>query len=95
VVLSNPSTNQIKIGLDLGIKSGTVRGTEFTGNPKTYKVIFTNAYSNDEYSINITGEDSRNYTYQNKTSNSFVINTNSNTSFTNQVDWTTIKYGEQ
>jgi hypothetical protein len=76
VTLSNPSTNQIKIG-------------------KTYKVIFTNAYSNDEYSINITGEDSRNYTYQNKTSSSFVINTNSNTSFTNQVDWVTIKYGEQ
>lgn len=95
VTLSNPSTNQIKIGLDLGIKSGTVRGTEFSGNPKTYKVIFTNAYSNDEYSINITGEDSRNYTYQNKTSSSFVINTNSNTSFTNQVDWVTIKYGEQ
>ena len=95
VVLSNPSTNQIKIGLDLGIKSGTVRGTEFSGNPKTYKVIFTNAYSNDEYSINITGEDSRNYTYQNKTSSSFVINTNSNTPFTNQVDWVTIKYGEQ
>ena len=95
VTLSNPSTNQIKIGLDLGIKSGTVRGTEFSGNPKTYKVIFTNAYSNDEYSINITGEDSRNYTYQNKTSSSFVINTNANTSFTSQVDWVTIKYGEQ
>ncbi len=95
VVLSSPSTNQIKIDLDLGIKAGTVRGTEFSGNPKTYKVIFTNAYSNDEYSINITGGANRTYTYQDKTTASFVINTNANSSFTDFVDWTTIKHSEQ
>ncbi len=95
VVLSNPSTNQIKVGLDLGIKSGSVRGTEFTGNPKTYKVTFTTPYSNDEYSINITGEKNRTYTYENKTAASFVINANADTSFTEEVDWITIKYGEQ
>ena len=95
VVLSNPSTNQIKVGLDLGIKSGTIRGTEFTGNPKTCKIIFTTAYSDTDYSINITGGANRTYTYQDKTTASFVINTNANSSFTNQVDWVTIKYGEQ
>ncbi len=95
VVLSNPSTNQIKLGLDLGIKSGVVRGTDFTGNPKTYKVIFTTPYTNNEYSINITGISNRNYTYQDKTNASFVINTNANSSFTEEVDWVTIKYGEQ
>ena len=95
VTLSNPSTNQIKIGLDLGIKSGIVRGTEFSGNPKTYKVIFTTAYNNDEYSININGVSNRVYTYQNKTAVGFVINTNSDVSFTNEVDWVTIKHGEQ
>tara|TARA_S200002703_G_scaffold24300_2_gene21100 strand:+ start:7416 stop:11396 length:3981 start_codon:yes stop_codon:yes gene_type:complete len=95
VVLSNPSTNQIKVGLDLGIKSGFARGTDFTGNPKTYKVIFTTAYSDTNYSINITGVVNRNYTFQDKTASSFVINTNANTPFTDIVDWTTIKYGEQ
>lgn len=64
VVLSNPSINQIKVGLDLGIKSGFARGTDFTGNPKTYKVIFTTAYSDTNYSINITGVVNRNYTFK-------------------------------
>ena len=95
VVLSNPSANQVKIGLDLGIKSGFVSGIDFTGNPKTYKVIFTTPYSNTDYSINITGVVNRNYTFQDKTAASFVINANANTSFTDIVDWTTIKYGEQ
>lgn len=95
VVLSNPSTNQIKVGLDLGIKSGSVRGTEFTGNPKTYKVIFTTPYPDTDYSINITGSINRNFTFESKTAASFIINSNSNTAFSDNVDWTTIKYGEQ
>jgi hypothetical protein len=95
VVLSNPSTNQIKIDLDLGIKAGTVRGPQFTGNPKTYIVTFTTPYSSIFYSINITGESSRSYTFESKTSAGFVINTNANSSFTDFVDWTTIKHSEQ
>jgi hypothetical protein len=95
VVLSSPSTNQIKIDLDLGIKAGTVRGPQFTGNPKTYIVTFTTPYSGILYSINITGESSRSYTFESKTSAGFVINTNTNSSFTDFVDWTTIKHSEQ
>ena len=95
VVLSSPSTNQIKIDLDLGIKAGTVRGPQFTGNPKTYIVTFTTPYSSIFYSINITGESNRSYTFESKTSAGFVINTNANSSFTNFVDWTTIKHSEQ
>ena len=95
VVLSSPSTNQIKIDLDLGIKAGTVRGPQFTGNPKTYIVTFTTPYSSIFYSINITGEASRSYTFESKTSAGFVINTNANSSFTDFVDWTTIKHSEQ
>ena len=95
VVLSSPSTNQIKIDLDLGIKAGTVRGPQFTGNPKTYIVTFTTPYSSIFYSINITGESSRSYTFESKTSAGFVINTNANSSFTTFVDWTTIKHSEQ
>ena len=95
VVLSSPSTNQIKIDLDLGIKAGTVRGPQFTGNPKTYIVTFTTPYSSIFYSINITGESNRSYTFESKTSAGFVINTNANSSFTTFVDWTTIKHSEQ
>ena len=95
VVLSSPSTNQIKIDLDLGIKAGTVRGPQFTGNPKTYIVTFTTPYSSIFYSINITGGSSRSYTFESKTSAGFVINTNANSSFTDFVDWTTIKHSEQ
>ena len=95
VVLSSPSTNQIKIDLDLGIKAGTVRGPQFTGNPKTYIVTFTTPYSSIFYSINITGESNRSYTFESKTSAGFVINTNANSSFTDFVDWATIKHSEQ
>ena len=95
VVLSNPSANQIKLGLDLGIKSGTVRGVDFTGTPLTLKVTFTTPYPDSDYSVSITGSVNRNFTFQSKTAASFIINANSSTSFSDDVDWSTIKYGEQ
>jgi hypothetical protein len=95
VVLSNPSTNQVKIGLDLGIKSGTVRGTDFTGSPLTIKVTFTTPYPDTDYSVNVTGSINRNFTFESKTAASFIISSNSSTSFSDDVDWFTIKYGEQ
>jgi hypothetical protein len=95
VVLSNPSANQIKLGLDLGIKSGTVRGVDFTGTPLTIKVTFTTPYPDTDYSVNVTGSINRNFTFESKTAASFIISSNSSTSFSDDVDWFTIKYGEQ
>lgn len=79
--------------IGLTIKAGTVSNTSFTGNPKTYQVTFSTPYSNN-YSISITGSDARTFTYESKTVNGFIINTNSNTSLTGDVDWQTIRNGE-
>jgi len=78
----------------LGLKSNTVAGTSFTGNPKIFDVVFVTAYPNTNYSIQITGGISRTFTYANKTTTGFRINSNANPSFTENVDWVTKSYGE-
>jgi hypothetical protein len=76
-------------------KSGIASGSQFAGNPKKYTVNFTNPFETDlGYAITITGESSRTYTIETKVSGSFVINTNSNTAFTNNVYWIASKIGE-
>jgi hypothetical protein len=88
----NNTTDTVTIGLRQ--KAGTVAGASFTGNPKKYTVTFTNAYPNTNYSIQITGAVNRSFTYESKSTTGFVINTNANTTFTENVDWFTIGFGE-
>jgi hypothetical protein len=86
------STTNTTIGLK--IKSNSVAGTSFAGNPKVYDVTFTTAYPNTNYSIQITGGVNRTFTYENKTTTGFRINSNANLAFTENVDWVTTAYGE-
>lgn len=88
----NGTTSTTTIGLST--KAGSVAGTSFAGNPKKYTVTFTTAYPNTNYSIQITGGVNRTFTYESKATTGFVINANSNTSFTENVDWVTIGIGE-
>lgn len=85
-------TNNVSIGLKT--KTGTILGSSFTGNPKTYDVIFTTPYPNVNYTISITGGVNRTFTYENKTITGFKINANANFAFTENVDWQTITIGE-
>jgi len=92
VVVSDDSDWKIIGGLGnaiLGteIKSGEVVNSSFTGNPKNTVVSFSPAFPNTNYSVVITGGDARSWTVENKTTSSFVINSNSNTSLENSVYW--------
>ena len=81
-------------GFTTGIKAGTVAGASFSGNPKKFTVTFTSAYPNTNYSITITGAINRSFTWESKLANGFTINSNANTSFTEDVNWITMSYGE-
>jgi hypothetical protein len=72
------------------IKSGTLNGILFGGSPLTASVSLPTPFSGDLYSITITGVDPRTWSTQDKTANSFVINSNSNLSFSGDVGWQAI-----
>ena len=76
------------------IKSGIVAGTSFGGNPQTSSITFGNPFIDNNYSITVTGENSRTWTIQSKVSGSFMINSNSNISFTENVFWQALTTGE-
>jgi len=91
---TNVSGGTVTTTIGLRTKAGSVGGSSFTGNPKTFDVVFTTAYQNTSYSINITGGINRTFAYENKTTTGFRINSNANLAFTENVDWQTIAYGE-
>jgi hypothetical protein len=75
-------------------KAGIVAAGSFAGNPKKATVTFSSAMANTNYTIGITGQDSRAWSYESKTINGFVINANSNTALTGEVSWQVISNGE-
>ena len=77
-----------------GRKAGVVPAVSFTGNPKIYAIVFLNAYVDASYSIDISGVDSRSWSYSNKTATGFTINSNANLVLTGEVSWKTIRTGE-
>lgn len=78
-----------------GIKAGQVNASSFSGSPLLYQVTFGTAYPNTNYSIAISAEDARLFTYQNKTASGFKISANSATPLTSEVSWMTMVTGEQ
>ena len=72
----------------LGIRSGRV--TSFSGNPKKATVTFSSTLGTTDYSIGITGDVSRTWTYESKTATGFVINSNANTAISGEVSWQAI-----
>lgn len=78
----------------LKMKSGIANASGFTGNPKIFAVNFTTPFVDNNYSISITGEDSRSWSVDSKTSSGFTINANANPTFGGDVYWQAIKVGE-
>lgn len=81
-------------GGGLSTKSGIVSGASFAGSPKTFDVLFAAAFSDTNYSILITGADSRSWTYSNKATTGFTINANASQTISGEVSWAAIQNGE-
>lgn len=77
------------------IKSGTVAGSSFAGNPKTAAVAFGTAFPNTSYQIIILSDTNRAWTWSSKATSGFTINANANQGFAaGHVDWFAISTGE-
>jgi hypothetical protein len=69
------------------VKGGYVSSGSFTGTPKIATVTFGSAFSDNNYTVTVTGEDVRVWSVESKTAAGFTINTNSNVALTNSVYW--------
>jgi len=78
----------------IAMKSGIVRANQFSGEPLTFDVVFDEAFASISYSIVITGVDSRSFTYESKTVNGFIINTNADGDLSGEVSWIATPIGE-
>ena len=74
-------------------KAGVVSSGSFSGNPKTASVIFATAFSDNNYAVNITGIDNRNWTAETLTASGFTINANANQTLIGQVFWSATHSG--
>lgn len=83
----NRQTSDARYVALTSIKSGTVAGASFAGNPKIYTVTFGTAFPDTNYSVSVISEESRNWTFQSKLAGSFVMNSNANLALTLNVDW--------
>lgn len=83
----NRQTGDARYLLNSDVKSGTVAGASFAGNPKIYTVTFNTAFPDTNYSVAVISEESRSWTFQSKLAGSFVMNSNANLALTLNVDW--------
>jgi hypothetical protein len=74
-------------------KSGVVTSILFSGTPRKATVTFAVPYPDTNYSIHFTGTDGRIWSYESKTINGFIINSNSNTT-PSEVSWRTSRAQE-
>ena len=78
-------------------KAGVVIPVLFSGapgQPKKATVTFAVPYPDTDYSVHLTGMDSRIWSYESKTANGFVINSHSITTPTDEVSWRTSRNQE-
>jgi len=75
-------------------KAGIVAYTEFSGTPRKATVTFTNAFSSNNYTVTVVGEDARIWTVESKATTGFTINSNANTALTGNVFWKAAMTGE-
>lgn len=76
------------------IKSGIVDSSSFGGNPLSSSVVFNNIFADNNYSITITGDSDRVWSIKNRSSGSFIINSNQITPLTGSTYWQAIYRGE-
>lgn len=72
-----------------GKKTGIVNPGDFSGNPKTATVLFDVPFPNTDFAVQISGtNDSRSWTYEIVSMDSFIIHANANSPLTGVVSWT-------
>lgn len=76
------------------VKAGIILPGSFSGSPKTYTVVFVNPFTDINYSIALSGVDARSLTFQSKSVNGFVVNTNANGGLSGEVCWIATPIGE-
>ncbi len=67
------------------VKAGSA--TSFGGSPRTGSITFATPFTDNNYSVTVTGEDARSWTIQSKSSTGFTINSNSSVALTGPVYW--------
>jgi hypothetical protein len=78
----------------LNIKAGSSLNTAFSGTPRKATVTLAEAMPSTDYSVSILSSlDGRFWTVEDKTTTSFVINSNSNQALTGAVDWAIVNHG--
>jgi hypothetical protein len=68
-------------------KSGIISNSTFTGTPLNYRIVFTSAFPNTNYSVTVTGGDARVWTVESITVNGCIVNSNSNTGLLYPTYW--------
>lgn len=68
-------------------KAASGSAASFTGTPRSASITFGSAFSDNLYSVIVTGEDARSFTIQSKSSTGFTINSNSSVALTGPVYW--------
>jgi hypothetical protein len=71
-------------------QTGIVNGASFSGTPLIYTASFIGTFT-ASYNITIESDDARFWTISNKTSNSFLINSNGSGLIISDVNWTAIE----
>ena len=75
-------------------KSGIIPSSGFTGNPKKSTVIFTTAFSDNNYAITVSGEDNRTWSIESKVYSAVTINSNSSALMAGNSFWIAQQIGE-
>lgn len=81
-------------GISPNVKAGIVAAGSFIGSPRKYTVTFGTPFPSSDYVISVTAVDSRSWTYESKTANGFIINSNASAALTGEVSWTAALVGE-
>ena len=69
------------------VEKGIISGSVFTGDPKSFNIVYNNVFIDTNYIVSIIGDDVRMWSTSNRSSTGFTINTNSNIPLTGMVMW--------
>lgn len=75
----------------LKMRIGVVSAVTFSGSPQRATVTFDTAMPSSSYAVTLTGADARAWTFESKTINGFVINSNAALSLTGEVQYHVIE----
>jgi hypothetical protein len=69
------------------VEKGIVSGSVFSNSPQSLQITYNNPFDDNNYVVSIIGDDARLWTANNRTTSSFVINSNSSQPLVGMVMW--------